>query len=93
MPKTHLAVCKPNKWGGHQFDTLCGRESGALDEKNAEGAEAKVTCKICLAIIEDKKHWRHRKWLTPNAPAKRAAESGSGLGVELGGKTMGDCDG
>lgn len=67
MPKIHLAVCIPNKHGGHNYDTLCGRESGALNDKNAEDTESKVDCKLCLQIMADKKHWRHRKWLTPNA--------------------------
>lgn len=61
--KIHLAVCKPNNFGGHNFDTLCGRESGELAEKNAEDSKAKVTCKLCLRILNDPGHWRHRKWL------------------------------
>lgn len=64
MPKVHLAVCKPNKYGGHNYDTLCGRESGELAERNAEDSEEQVTCKLCRQIMADPTHWRHRKWLS-----------------------------
>ncbi len=66
MPKVHLAVSKENRHGGHDYDTLCGRESGELDEKNAEDARSKVTCKLCLSILGNPNHWRYRKWLAPS---------------------------
>lgn len=64
MPKTHLAVCRPNKYGGHDYDTLCGRESLELEERNAEPAEKEVTCILCRKIMESPNHWRHKKWLS-----------------------------
>lgn len=72
MPKIHLAVFRQNDYGGHNYATLCGRESGELDERNAEAAENKVTCKLCVKIMADPAHWRHRKWLTPNAQVNPA---------------------
>ena len=59
MPVKHLAVSKPNKYGGYDYNTLCGR--GA--EKNVEVKPGEITCRLCLRILDNPAHWRYRKWL------------------------------
>jgi len=74
MAKIHLAVCRPNEYGGFNYDTLCGRESGEFAERaddiNSTAEEALVDCKLCLQIMADPSHWRHRRWLAHKAPQR-----------------------
>jgi hypothetical protein len=65
MPKMHLAIMTDNKHGGQNYTTLCGKESVELinGDTNRSDTQAEVTCLLCVAIIENAKHWRHRKYL------------------------------
>jgi hypothetical protein len=60
--KTHLAVAWQGKHGWCT-DTLCGRESGQTIEQNSETIATAVTCKVCKQIMDNPKHWKHRKHL------------------------------
>lgn len=66
--KTHLSISYTSKAFGpdcHITSTLCGRESGkAEDGNNSEPDAAEVDCKLCLSIMADPKHWRHRKYIS-----------------------------
>jgi hypothetical protein len=66
MIKIHLFVSKENAFGGYNCGTLCGRESDAIGvfESNSTDNKAEVTCKVCHKIMNDPKHWRHRKYLS-----------------------------
>lgn len=43
---------------------VCGREHRNNDcENNVTTDHAAVTCKLCLAVIADPTHWRHKKYV------------------------------
>ena len=63
---THKQIYKAGLHGGTVNTTLCGRVSDALPDGMNVGEN--VTCKLCLAIIADPKHWRHVRYLTRPAP-------------------------
>jgi len=64
--KIHLAFARPgftkdSTITGH----VCGREHSANDgDNNSTTNHAEVTCKLCLTVINNPKHWRHRKYIT-----------------------------
>ncbi len=61
---THLNYGIPNQYGGHTTGTVCGRENRDSDDgTNSTSAPAEVTCKLCLKIMANPKHWRHRKYI------------------------------
>lgn len=46
--KTHLAISKPNRFGGMTTTTLCNRESlQSEDGMNSTDKPEEVTCKFC----------------------------------------------
>jgi len=61
----HLAYCIPNEYGGHNFGTLCGLENRLSKENdgNRTDKQYEVTCKKCLAIMQNPNHWRYRKYI------------------------------
>jgi hypothetical protein len=61
----HLAYCLPNQYGGHNYGTVCGLENRACkdDGRNTTDKPDEVTCKKCLAIINNPNHWRHKKYI------------------------------
>lgn len=62
--KVHLAFSVPNAFGGFTSGHVCGREHSENDcENNVTTDSAAVTCKLCLKVIADPKHWRHRKYV------------------------------
>jgi hypothetical protein len=62
--KTHFAVQQKNSFGGHTTHTLCGRDSSeSRDGFNSCEHLEKVDCALCKNILENKKHWRNRKYL------------------------------
>jgi hypothetical protein len=65
--KTHLAVSKVSPFGGTLTTTLCGNMSGKSVDGMNSGEGHSVTCKNCLKIMADKKHWRYRKYLVPKS--------------------------
>lgn len=67
--KLHLNYLLPNAYGGHTTGTVCGRENRMSDDgTNSTHVHTDVTCALCLKIIADKAHWRHRKFITKEAP-------------------------
>lgn len=64
--KVHLAYSRP----GFTTDSIvtghvCGREhSGNDGDNNSTIEHSEVSCKLCLAVINNPKHWRHRKYIT-----------------------------
>jgi hypothetical protein len=66
--KVHLAFSVLNAFGGFTSGHVCGREHSKNDcENNVTEDHAAVTCKMCLAVIADPKHWKHRKYLKETA--------------------------
>jgi len=62
--KVHLAFSVPNAFGGFTSGHVCGREHSDNDtENNVTTEHAAVTCKLCLKVIADPTHWRHRKYV------------------------------
>lgn len=53
--KTHFAVVRENKYGGHSYRTLCGRSSMQFegDGINDTADWSEVTCKFCLKLRRD----------------------------------------
>lgn len=44
--------------------TVCGLENKqSVDGTNSTSFHDEVTCKKCLKIMSDAKHWRHRKYI------------------------------
>lgn len=44
--------------------TLCKRShSKSTDGYNSTDNDNEVTCKLCLGIMQDATHWRHKKYL------------------------------
>lgn len=63
--KVHLAFSVPNAFGGFTSGHACGREHSDNDcENNVTTEHDTVTCKLCRNIIDDTKHWRHRKYIS-----------------------------
>lgn len=64
--KIHLAVSRPgitkdSTVTGH----LCGREHSANDgDNNSTCDQGAVDCALCLKVIADPKHWRHRRYIS-----------------------------
>jgi hypothetical protein len=53
--KQHFAVVKPNRFGGHNYSTLCGRQNKQSDDGgNSTALHSQVTCKFCLKILAQK---------------------------------------
>lgn len=52
-PVQHLAVDRPNRFGGTTHTTLCGRGrfQSAGDDMNRVEDRAAVTCKFCLRLL------------------------------------------
>lgn len=65
MPKMHFAIMVENQYGGYSYNTLCGRESVELvnGDMNRTDNQEEVSCALCIQILADVKHWRHRKYL------------------------------
>lgn len=62
--RVHIAVSGPSAFGWTLNTTLCGNMSGqSPDGMNSAGLQ-ECTCKNCLKIFANAKHWRHRKYLT-----------------------------
>lgn len=62
--KVHLAFSVPNAFGGFTSGHVCGREHSENDtENNVTTEHSAVTCKLCLKVIADPAHWRHRKYV------------------------------
>lgn len=63
--KTHLNFMIPGITEGSTVTgTVCGREhSQSEDGTNSTDNPADVTCALCLKVIADPKHWRHRKYM------------------------------
>jgi len=62
---THLNFEVKNKYGGFTTGTVCGCEhSDSEDGTNSTSVVSDVDCKLCLKIINNPKHWRHRKYIT-----------------------------
>jgi len=70
MTKFHLAVTKPNAFGGFNTSTLCGRDlrSYTDDTVNAVEQRQDVTCGHCVKILANPKSWQYRKWLGDATP-------------------------
>jgi hypothetical protein len=60
---THKAVSIPNKYDGYTTGTLCGRFSEQPSNDGFNSDEV-PTCKFCLKIMENKNHWRNKKYLS-----------------------------
>lgn len=63
MAKTiiHKQVYRKGALGGTVNTTLCGRMANAQWDKNdGMNVSDDVTCKLCLRIAADPKHWRNR---------------------------------
>ncbi len=64
---THLAYCVPNSYGGHNYGTVCGlsneKSSDGFFNTNRTDNSNEVTCKKCLAIMANPKHWRYQKYI------------------------------
>lgn len=65
---THLNYIRSNQYGGHTTGTVCGRVNReSADGTNSTGDPAEVTCKLCLKIMQNPKHWRYRRYIAPRA--------------------------
>lgn len=63
----HKAIQIKNTYDGYITTTLCGRLNKLeTDGFNSEENDKLVTCKICLKIMNNEKHWRFRKYLNEN---------------------------
>lgn len=50
--KLHKALNKPNRWGGINYRTLCGRTNRQCnDGMNVAASDQEVTCKFCLKFM------------------------------------------
>lgn len=68
--KLHLNYLVPNQYGGYNTGTVCGRENKQSDDgTNSTHVHSEVTCKFCLTIMADEKHWRHRKYISTQKEA------------------------
>lgn len=53
--KLHKSDNRPNKYGGTNYRTLCGRTNGrSLDGMNVADTDEEVTCAFCLKIMARK---------------------------------------
>lgn len=51
----HKSKNRPNKFGGTNYGTLCGRMNAASsDGMNVADSDDKVTCKFCLKRMTSK---------------------------------------
>jgi hypothetical protein len=70
MVVTHLNYgIKSNIFSESTFitGTVCGLENKlSTDGTNSTSEHSEVTCKKCLRIMQDQKHWRHKKYITNN---------------------------
>jgi hypothetical protein len=67
---THLAYCVTTQKFGVEtivHGTVCGLENSLSisDDGNCTDIMSDVTCKKCLVIMANPKHWRHRKYIIP----------------------------
>jgi hypothetical protein len=61
----HLNYIKENQYGGYITGTICGLENKLSDDgTNSTSNHDEVTCKKCLAIMANPKHWRYRKYIS-----------------------------
>lgn len=75
--KKHYVVSYENGYG-YTTVTLCGRahSEGDCDTgNNVSETEAEVTCKLCLNILAEPNHWRHRKYLKPSSSSTAKSSS------------------
>jgi hypothetical protein len=72
---THLAYCITTQMFGTETiinGTVCGLENKQSTDEggNCTDIPAEVTCKKCLAIMANPKHWRYRKYIVPTYGSK-----------------------
>lgn len=60
MAVNHQQIYKQNAFGGITNTTVCGRVDNSLEDANKDAGE--VTCKHCLRIIKEGRHYNVR-WI------------------------------
>ena len=63
MQVIHKQIYTRGIFGGISNTTLCGRLSHAQNDYNTTNNIKDITCKLCLAIHYNPKHWRHKQVL------------------------------
>lgn len=62
--KIHLAFSVANAFGGFTTGHVCGREHSAnYGDNNVTCEHSEVTCKLCLKVLANPKHWRYRRYV------------------------------
>ena len=60
--KIHKQVYRETGFGGVSNETLCGRVSDS--DPDGMNVGEKVTCKLCIKIMNDSKHWKNKNIIT-----------------------------
>jgi hypothetical protein len=78
---THLNYVIETQYG-NVTGTVCGLENKlSTNGTNSTHIHSEVTCKKCLKIMNDPKHWRNRKYIQgnkfwPNPPSGKGGNEG-----------------
>ena len=61
---THLNYIRETAPDNFRTGTVCGLSNAqSKDGTNSASDHSEVTCKKCLAIMSNPRHWAHRKYI------------------------------